>query len=82
VAVVSELLGPNDSDGATTSILGKRKSREAYIEAKDDHGDTPLHIASWKGHLAIVKALLAVEADILAANIKGQLAIHQAVRKG
>jgi ankyrin repeat protein len=91
VAVVIELLGHgadidanNDSsNGAPTSILGKRKSRGgANIEAKDDNGDTPLHIASWKGHLAIVKALLAVGADILAANIKGQLAIHRAVGTG
>jgi ankyrin repeat protein len=57
LAVVIELLGPNDSDhGATTSILGKRKSprRGANIEATDNNGDTPLHVASAHGHLAIL----------------------------
>jgi ankyrin repeat protein len=69
LTVVIELLGPNDSDGATTSILGKRKSRGgANIEAKDRFGDTPLHVASWNGHPVIVKALLSCGANILAAN--------------
>jgi ankyrin repeat protein len=35
----------NDSNGATTSLLGKRKSRGADIEAKDNFGYTPLHVA-------------------------------------
>jgi hypothetical protein len=47
----------NDSEGAT-SILGKRKSRGANIEAKDISGDTPLHFASFKGHVTVEKALL------------------------
>jgi ankyrin repeat protein len=86
LAVVVELLSPgdeihaNDSDGATPSILGKRKSRGgAIIDAKDNEGDTPLHIASHCGHLPIVKALLAVGADILVADNQGRLIIHSAV---
>jgi ankyrin repeat protein len=82
LAVVNELLSPNDSNGATTSILGKRKSRGANIEAKDNAGDTPLHDASWHGHLVIVKALLAVGADSRAINNNGQLPIHRAVIGG
>jgi ankyrin repeat protein len=78
------LLGPNDSDGATTSGLGKRtRSRGgANTAAKDRDGDTPLHWASERGHLAVVKALLAVEADILAVNNLGQLPIDRAVSRG
>jgi ankyrin repeat protein len=89
LAVVSELLSPgaemdanNDSNGATTSILGKRKSRGANIEAKDRYGNTPLHFASIHNNLAIVKALLSSGADILAANNQGRLPIHRAFSRG
>jgi hypothetical protein len=40
-AVVNELMSPNDSNGATTTVLDNRKSRgEANIEAKDRYGST------------------------------------------
>jgi ankyrin repeat protein len=79
LAVVNELLIPNASNG-TTTILGKRTSYgEANIEAKNNAGDTPLHLASLEGHLAIVKALVAVGADILAADNQGKLHIRRAV---
>jgi ankyrin repeat protein len=88
-AVVIELLGhgaesdAKKSNGSTTSILGKRMSRGgANIEAKTDHGNTPLHLAGGVGHLVIVKALLSGGADILAANIAGRLPIHIAVDTG
>jgi ankyrin repeat protein len=82
-AVVNELLSPNDSsDGATTSILGKRKSRGADIDAKDCDGATPLHTASEAVHLPVVKALLSGGANILAANDEGALSIHVAVQRG
>jgi ankyrin repeat protein len=74
VAVVNELLNPNDSNGTTTTILGKRKSRGgANIEAKDDDNNAPLHVASLWGYLAVVKALLSSGVDILAANNDGEL---------
>jgi ankyrin repeat protein len=86
LAVVNELLGHgviidanNDSSDGTTTILGKRKSRGAKIEAKNHAGSTPLHYASTKGHLAIVKALLSSVANILAANDDGQIPIHYAL---
>jgi ankyrin repeat protein len=78
LAVVNELVSPNDING-TTSILGKRKSRGANIDAKDNDGDTPLHNACSRGHLAVVKALVNAGADILAANDRGKLPIDQAV---
>jgi ankyrin repeat protein len=83
LAVVKELLSPNESsDGATTTILGKRKSRGgANIEVKDPHGYTPLHWASVNGHVVVVKALLSGGANILATNNRGKLPIHLAVRK-
>jgi ankyrin repeat protein len=80
--VVIQLLSPNDRNGATNSILGKRKSRAgANIGAKDNDGDTPLHIACLQGHLAIVKALLSGGANILAVNHEGRLPIHVAVNR-
>jgi ankyrin repeat protein len=81
--VVVELLNPNDSNGTTTTILGKRKSRAgANTEAKDRDGDTPLHKACNIGHLPLVKALLIGGADILAVNNDGLLPIHFAVSYG
>jgi ankyrin repeat protein len=69
LAVIIELLSPNDSNGtATNSILGKRKSRGANIEAKDRYGNTHLHLASLFGRVASVRALLRGGANILAVN--------------
>jgi ankyrin repeat protein len=80
VAVVNELLSPNDSNGATTTILGKRKSRGgAEVDAKDSYGNTPLHKASINNHLPVVKALLSNGANILAANNFEDLPIHCAM---
>jgi ankyrin repeat protein len=88
VAVVIELLGHGaeiqsiDTNGPSTSILGKRKSRAANIEAKNEYGNTPLHFASERNHLAVVKALLSGGADMLAVNNYGELPIHLAVKRG
>jgi ankyrin repeat protein len=82
LAVVTGLLSPNFING-TTSILGKRKRQGANIEAKDNAGNTPLHDASWNGHLPVVKALRSGGANILArTNYEGLLPIHQAVSEG
>jgi ankyrin repeat protein len=87
LAVVNELLSPgaefcgNDSNDTTTNcnILGKRKSRGADTESKDNGGETPLHLACLSGNPAIVKALLSGGADICAANNNGDLPIKRAV---
>ena len=80
LAVVNELLSPNDSDGATTSILGKRTSRgRAAVNTKDREGDTPLHDASWNGNVAVVKALLSGGVDCRVTNYEGRLPIHLVV---
>jgi ankyrin repeat protein len=79
LAVVIELLSPSNG---TTTLLGKRKSRGADIDAKDSTGDTPLHYASLYNHVLIVKALLAAGADCRVANNNGQLPIHRALTCG
>jgi ankyrin repeat protein len=67
---------------ATTSILGKRKSRGGgNVESKTYQGDTPLHCASRNGQLDVVKASVSGGADILAANNGERLPIHEAVRR-
>jgi ankyrin repeat protein len=82
-AAVIELLNPDDSNDTTTTFLGKRKSRAgANTEAKDNDGDTPLHIAIMSCHLPVVKALVSSGANILAANNEGDLPIHEAVTAG
>jgi ankyrin repeat protein len=78
LAIVYELLSPNDSND-TPTILGKRKSRGANIDVKDSDGDTPLHIASHCGSLPVVKVLVSGGANILAANCDALLPIHLAV---
>jgi ankyrin repeat protein len=82
LAVVNELLSPNDSNGATTSILGKRKRQGANIELKNSDGETPLHLASEGDHLPVVKALVSGGANILAVSNEGLLPIHFALSEG
>jgi ankyrin repeat protein len=83
LAVVIELLNPNDGNGATTSIIGKRKSRVgANTDAKTNEGDTPLHFAILNGHLPVVKALVSSGANILATANQESLPIHLAVSRG
>jgi ankyrin repeat protein len=81
LAMVNELLSPNDSNDATT-ILGKRRSRGADIEATDNNGDTPLYNAILHNHLPIVKALLAVGVDCHATSNLGRLHIYFTVQFG
>lgn len=40
----------------------------ALIHAQDKDGSTPLHCATWKGHLEAVACLLAAGADVNARN--------------
>jgi ankyrin repeat protein len=75
-AVVMELLRP------CSSILGKRKTRVAYIDAEDVNGNTPLHLASRFNFLGIVKLLVSKGANVRAVNSKGLLPIHLAVSPG
>jgi ankyrin repeat protein len=82
LAVVNELLSPNDSNGATTTILGKRKRQGANIDPKNDNGETPLHLAIEGDHLPIIKALLSGGADCRVANNDGDRPIDKAMRRG
>jgi ankyrin repeat protein len=70
LAAVTELLSPNDSNGAT--------SRGANIEAKDSNDWTPLHwVCSW-GYSAVVKELRDHGANMDAKNTFGETPLHLA----
>jgi ankyrin repeat protein len=53
----------------------------ADIEAKNNEGETSLHLASRNGHLPAVKALVSGGANVRA-NVRGFLPIDYAVREG
>jgi ankyrin len=64
------------------AVVNELLSRGAGIDAKNNGGNEPLHLASFWGHLAVAKVLLGGGANILAANNHGDLPIHYAVREG
>lgn len=52
--------GPKRNDELARWLIGNG----ANVNARDVVGDTPLHKAAWKGHLAVVKVLLAHDASV------------------
>jgi ankyrin repeat protein len=53
-------------------------SKGAEIDAKDDDGMTPLHIAAWKGRKAVVQLLLSHGTEVNARNKRGTTPLHYA----
>jgi ankyrin repeat protein len=54
----------------------------ADVNAKDDHGETPLHWASQRGHVHVVQALVEHGADAEAKDSKEWTPLHSASRWG
>ena len=52
------------------------------IDAADQYGHTPLHLASHKGHECVARVLLDNGANLDAANKNGQTPLHMASYKG
>ncbi len=54
--------------GNVTSLKSLLSADPSLIQARDSDGSTPLHCATWKGHLNVVTALLEAGADVNASN--------------
>ncbi|ELR11786.1 ankyrin domain protein [Acanthamoeba castellanii str. Neff] len=59
--------------------VGQLINKKSIVE-RDDQGNTPLHLASGAGHVAVVKQLVKADGvDLNAQNDQGKTALHQAV---
>jgi ankyrin repeat protein len=68
-----------NGDAATVRAL--IEADPALLNARDKDGSTPLHCASWKGHVEVVTLLLGAGADVNARNQNdhwGDTALHAA----
>ena len=68
------LHGPEQRGEA--SVVAERVSEGADIEARDEGGNTPLHLAARYGRESVVEVLLAAGADAGARNDQGATPLH------
>lgn len=48
----------------------------AQVDAKNSHGNTPLHVACLNGHLSVCHELAMFQANLEATNKRGQTPLH------
>ena len=58
------------------------KSSKLEVNSKNKHGRTPLHFASWKGHVDIMALLITAVADIDATDHYGATPLHMSAIQG
>ena len=54
----------------------------AHIDARDEYGNTALHLAAWMGFPGLTKELLKWGADVTLVNDDGLLAMEVAITRG
>ena len=65
-----------------TNLIQLLIKNKAALEAKDEQGCTPLHLACKKGSLEACSMLLAYESDIYALDERKWTALHYAAYNG
>ncbi len=70
------------SEGDLVKIQTIVSGNPNLVDSADDKGSTPLHLASSKGHLEVVKFLLEKSADIEAVNGRGFTPLQLAAYSG
>jgi ankyrin repeat protein len=82
----AKLLNDDIHDAARDGDLGKAgellKDSPELVSSKDQHSDTPLHLAAWRGQRDVAKLLLASKADVNARNDFSDTPLHLAAWKG
>lgn len=74
VAFSSDFAG----NGNNSSIMGLLIRRGAHIDAVDESGNTPLHVAAYAGQWHACHVLIKLGANVNAQNAKGMTALHAA----
>jgi ankyrin repeat protein len=72
----------NRTDSQVTSAQQGSLIVRSYLNAQNDDGKTPLHLAAERGHTFSIQTLLKCGVDVLLTNHLGQLALHVTIQNG
>ena len=67
-------------DGNTLPVprVGRKEGDERLLNARDNVGDTALHLAASAGHEDVVEALISCQAEVDTRNLAGRTPLHAA----
>lgn len=63
-------------------VLEKLKELGADIDARDEDGFAPIHLAAWEGNPEVIEKLHALGADLEVTDAEGATAMHAAANYG